>query len=57
MLTIRSNKHEVYTERLNKKAISHVDNKRILCEDRIHTLAIGHWRTKNGGSSVSSGTT
>ena len=57
MLTIRSNKHEVYTERLNEKAISHVDNKRILCEDRIHTLAIGHWRTKNGGSSVSSGTT
>mgnify|MGYP001792466790 CR=1 FL=1 len=29
MMTIRSKKHEVYTEIANKKAIYHVDNKRI----------------------------
>lgn len=42
MAIIKSNKHDVYTEIVNKKALSHVDNKRILCEDRIHTLADKH---------------
>ena len=29
-----------------KKALSAKDDKRMICEDGIKTLAIGHWRTK-----------
>ena len=42
----RSRKHDIYTETVNKVALSAKDDKRIICEDGIHTLAIGHWRTK-----------
>ncbi|XP_078380821.1 uncharacterized protein LOC144663677 [Oculina patagonica] len=57
MNVIRSHKHDVYTETVNKVALSHMDDKRIICEDGIHTYAHGHFKTAAGGSSVSSGTT
>ncbi len=42
MNTIRSRRHDVGTERINKTALSADDDKRIISEDGIHTLAIGH---------------
>ena len=42
MNVIRSHKHEVYTEEVNKVALSANDDKRVFLEDGIHTLAIGH---------------
>ncbi len=42
MNTIRSRKHNVGSERINKTALSADDDKRIILEDGIHTLAIGH---------------
>ncbi len=42
MNTIRSRKHNVGSERINKTALSPDDDKRIILEDGIHTLAIGH---------------
>ena len=58
MNVIRSHMHDVYTETVNKVALSADDDKRVICEDGIHTFAYGHYRcnTKLGGSSVSSGT-
>ncbi|XP_048583266.1 uncharacterized protein LOC116615318 [Nematostella vectensis] len=57
MNVIRSRKHEVYTETVNKVALSREDDKRIICEDGIHTFANGHHsNTELGGNSVSSGT-
>ena len=44
MAVIRSHKHEVYTEEINKVALSGDDNKRFILEDKIHTLALGHQR-------------
>ena len=57
MNVIRSRKHEVFTETVNKIALCSEDDKRIICEDGIHTYALGDFRTVTGGSSVSSGTT
>ncbi len=45
MNTIRSRKHNVGSERINKTALSTNDDKRIILEDKIHTLAYGHRRT------------
>jgi hypothetical protein len=42
MNVYRSRLHEIYTERVIKIALSAGDDKRIICEDGIHTLAIGH---------------
>ncbi len=42
MNTIRSRKHNVGSERINKTALSADDDKRIILEDGIHMLAIGH---------------
>ena len=42
MNIIRSHKHELYSERINKIALSCEDDKRIILEDGIHTLAHGH---------------
>ena len=41
---IRSYKHEVYTEEVNKVALSASDNKRYILEDGINTLALGHYK-------------
>ena len=57
MNVIRSHKHEIFTETINKVALSSEDDKRIICEDKIHTLANGHYKTESGGSCVSSRTT
>ncbi len=45
MNTIRSRQHNVGTERINKTALSADDDKRIVLEDGIHTLAIGHHKS------------
>ena len=42
MNVIRSHKHEVFSETINKVALSREDDKRIICEDVVHTLAHGH---------------
>ena len=41
MNTIRSRKHNIGTERINKTALSADDDKRIVSEDGIHTLPYG----------------
>ncbi len=46
MNTIRSRKHNVGSERINKTALSADDDKRIILEDGINTLAIGHYKSK-----------
>ena len=57
MNVFRSRLHDVYTEEVNKVALSANDDKRIILGYGIHTLAHGHFRTLLGGSSVSFGTT
>jgi hypothetical protein len=44
MNVIRSHKHEIYSETINKVALSAADGKRIIKEDLISTYAIGHYR-------------
>jgi len=39
MNIIRSHKHEIYTETINKIALSSYDDKRIIRPDKINTLA------------------
>ncbi len=46
MNTIRSRRHDVGTERINKTALSADDDKRVVLPDGINTLAIGHYRLK-----------
>ena len=41
---LRSYEHEVYTEEVNKIALSALDDKRYILDDGIHTLAWGHHR-------------
>ena len=41
---LRSYEHEVYTEEVNKVALSALDDKRYILSDGIHTLAWGHYR-------------
>ena len=53
MNVIRSHLHTMYTETVNKIALSPFDDKRLIREDNIHTFAYGH----KGGNSVSDGTT
>ena len=43
MNVIRSYKHEMYTEQVNKIALSSDDDKRVIREDGVHTLAYGHY--------------
>ena len=45
MNVIRSYHHNIYTEEVNKVALSADDDKRIILEDSIHTLAYGHYKT------------
>ena len=42
MNVITSCKHEVYTEEMNKIALSPDDDKRHILEDDAHTLPLGH---------------
>jgi len=39
MVILRSDMHDVYTEEVNKVALSADDDKRIIMEDEISTLA------------------
>ncbi len=45
MNVIRSRKHNICSEKINKKALSSDDDKRIILKDGIHTLAIGHYKS------------
>ncbi|XP_065662849.1 uncharacterized protein LOC136085468 [Hydra vulgaris] len=47
MNIIRSHGHEVFTEEINKVALSAEDDKRVILEDGIHTLAYGHYKLRN----------
>ena len=47
MNVIRSRKHEVFSETVNKIALSVNDDKRIILDDKISTLAFGHYKTNN----------
>ena len=44
---IRSYEHEVYTEEVNKIALSATDDKRYILKDGMHTLAWGHHKIKD----------
>ena len=46
MNVIRSHLHDIYTEEINKVALSADDDKRVIMEDGIHTLAYGHYSLK-----------
>ena len=46
MNVIRSRAHNIYTEKMNKVAVSFEDDKRIILEDGVHTLAVGHFKSK-----------
>ena len=43
MNVIRSHLHDIYTEQINKVALSADDDKRIIMEDGVSTLAYGHY--------------
>ena len=43
MNVIRSHKHEIFTEEINKVALNGNDDKRIIMADRIRTMAYGHY--------------
>ena len=42
----RSYEREIFTEQVEKVALSPYDDKRVILPDGIRTLPIGHWRTK-----------
>ena len=44
---LRSYNHEIYTEEVNKVALSALDDKRHILSDGIHTLAWGHYKIKD----------
>ena len=48
MNVIRSRAHNIYTEAVNKVALSCEDDKREILKDGIHTRALGHFKSKNG---------
>ena len=52
MNVIRSYKHEIYTETVNKTALSGDDDKRIVMEDRRRTMAYGHYRNEVVGKAA-----
>ena len=45
MNVIRSREHVIQSEQINKVALSCEDDKRVILDDRISTLAIGHYKT------------
>ena len=46
---LRSYNHEVYTEEVNKVALSASDDKRHILSDGMDTLALGHYKIKDKG--------
>ena len=48
MNVIRSHSHDIYTEEINKVALSANNDKRIILEDGMHTLAYGHYKCSMG---------
>ncbi len=46
MNTFRSRQHDIYTERINKVALSANDDKRVIREDGVRTFAHGHYLTR-----------
>ena len=44
---LRSYEHEIYTEEVNKVALSAEDDKRYILSDGVHTLAWGHYKINN----------
>ena len=46
MNVIRHRKHDLFTEQVNNKALSTNDDKRVILEDKVSTLAIGHYRLR-----------
>ena len=44
---LRSYNHEVFTEKVNKIALSAMDDKRYILSDGMHTLAWGHYKIKD----------
>ena len=44
MNVIRSHGHDIYTEEVNKIASSADDDKRVVLHDKLHTLALGHYK-------------
>ena len=44
---LRSYEHEVYTEEINKVALSALDDKRYILDDGVHTLAWGHYKIRD----------
>ena len=47
MNVIRSHCHEIYTEEINKIALSSDDDKRVIMTDGIHTVAYEHTNLKS----------
>ena len=47
MMTFRSRKHEIFTEEINKVALSADDDKRIILPDKVNTLAYGHYALRD----------
>ena len=47
MNAIRSRKHNTQTESTTKIALSADDDKRVILENGIDTMAIGHYKIKN----------
>ena len=50
---IRSHCHKIYTEEINKIDLSSDDDKRVIMDDGIHTVAYGHTNSKNFISKMS----
>ena len=44
MVVIRSYNHQLYTEEINKVTFSGDDDKKHVLENRIDTLALGHYK-------------
>ena len=44
MICLNNDKHEVFTNEINKIALSSDDGKRVILPDKINTLAHGHYR-------------
>ena len=47
MNLIRSRDHDIYTEEVNKIALSREDDERNILPNRVDTLALRHYRIKD----------